>query len=448
MTAARRLRRRTIVLYALPNASYSVAALPLALFVPAFYADDLGLPLAQVGLAIALSRLLDVVTDPLLGQLSDRLRTRFGRRKPWIALGTPILLLALWQLFVPGERGEATLVGLFGWTALLFVGFTMVDLPFKAWGAELSVDYAERSRVAAWREAFGFAGQVGLLLLLLGLAQLGLSGAQQQLYWIALVMLATLPVLVAVSLARVAEPPPSERVVQPLGLGAGLRLVASNPAFARMVAAVLFFVSGVVVQGTLHRLVLTHVFGREDLFPLMIFAENALTLAAVPLWLRVSYRIEKHRAIALAALWIAVFSLALPFFTREAVIPFIACMVLRGSSFASILFLSNSIVADVVDFDEVASGRQRTGLFFGVFGMVTKAALALGVLIATALPAALGFDPGMAAPSDAAVRGMLGIYGFLPGALMAAGAHFLWRFPLTREVQAALRSKLEPRSSA
>ena len=63
----------------------------------------------------------------------------------------------------------------------------------------------------------------------------------------------------------------------------------------------------------------------------MIFAENAVTLAAVPLWLWLSYRIEKHRAIALAALWIALFSLALPFFARESVIPFVVCMVLRGS---------------------------------------------------------------------------------------------------------------------
>ncbi len=442
------LSRRTLALYALPNLSYSVAALPLALFVPAFYADELGLPLAQVGVAIAASRVLDVVTDPLMGQLSDRVRTRFGRRKPWIALGTPVLLFALWQLFVPGGRGDATALGLFGWTALLFLGFTIVDLPFKAWGAELSADYTERSRVAAWREAFGFSGQVLLLLLLLALARGGLDAAAGQLYWIAVAIAATLPVFVALALACVPEPPPIERVERELGFGAGLRLVAANPAFARMIAAVLLFVSGVVVQGTLHRLVLTHFFGRPDLFPVMIFAENLLTLAAVPLWLRLSYRIQKHHAIALAALWIGIFSLALPFFAREAVIPFVVCMVLRGSSFASILFLSSSIAADVVDFDAVASGQQRTGLYFGVFGLVTKAAIAAGVLIATVLPAALGFDPGRESPSESALLGLLGVYGFLPGALMAAGAGFLWRFPLTREIQEGLRVELETRRSA
>ena len=106
-----------------------------------------------------------------------------------------------------------------------------------------------------------------------------------------------------------------------------------------MIGAVLLFVSGVVVQGTLHRLVLTHVFARADLFPVMILAENALTLAAVPLWLRLSNRIQKHRAIALAALWIALFSLVLPFFPRDSAPAFSVWMALRGSSFASILFL-------------------------------------------------------------------------------------------------------------
>ncbi len=80
---------------AVPSLVTSVAALPMALFVPAFYADDLGIPLAAVGGAIAASRLLDVVTDPLIGSLSDRLHTRWGRRKPWPIVGTPLFLLAV-----------------------------------------------------------------------------------------------------------------------------------------------------------------------------------------------------------------------------------------------------------------------------------------------------------------------------------------------------------------
>lgn len=99
-----RIPSQRIVLYALPSLVTSVAALPMALFVPAFYAEDLGLPLAAVGGAIAASRLLDVVMDPLIGSLSDRLGTRSGRRKPWIIVGTPLFLLAVWQVCVPGDN--------------------------------------------------------------------------------------------------------------------------------------------------------------------------------------------------------------------------------------------------------------------------------------------------------------------------------------------------------
>jgi Na+/melibiose symporter-like transporter len=442
------LPKRTLVLYGLPNLSFALTALPLALFVPAYYADDLGLPLAQVGAAIAASRALDLVTDPLMGQLSDRVRTRLGRRKPWIALGAPLLVASLWQLFVPGARGDVGVSHLLVWTALLFVGVTLVDVPFKAWGAELSTDYAERSRVTAWREAFGFAGQIGLLLLLLVLGRAGIDAAGDQLRWCAVTIVLGLPPLVSLALWFVPEPPPERATQRALAPLRGWLLVLRNPAFGRMVGAVLCFVSGVVVQGTLHRLVLEHVFARADLFPPMILLENLVTLAAVPLWLRVSDRLGKHRAVALAALWLGALSLPVPLFGPGQGVPFVVLMVVRGASFASILFLASSMAADAVDHDMVTTGQQRTGLYFGVYGMVIKGSLALGVVLATSLPAAFGFEPRLGAPTGSATLALMAIYAWLPGLLMAAGGWFLWNFPITREAQLELRAELAARSSS
>ncbi|WP_323685521.1 MFS transporter [Lamprobacter sp.] len=180
--------------YSLPSLVTSVAALPMALFIPAFYADELGLPLAAVGAAIAASRVFDVVTDPLIGILSDRLPTRWGRRKPWMLLGTPLFLVAIWQVFVPGE--SATIGGLLLWTALLYLGFTLIDLPYRAWGAELSTDYDERSRITSVREALSMAGQVALLGFLVVLTTLGLDAGAEQLRGIAWLVLISLPLLV------------------------------------------------------------------------------------------------------------------------------------------------------------------------------------------------------------------------------------------------------------
>ena len=112
-----RLSWPRLMAYSGPAPVMSLAALPMALFVPAFYADDLGVDLASVGAGIAVSRLLDIVTDPVIGALSDRLRLPFGRRKPWMVLGTPVFMLAVWQIFVPGEEASATHLTV--WSAIL-----------------------------------------------------------------------------------------------------------------------------------------------------------------------------------------------------------------------------------------------------------------------------------------------------------------------------------------
>jgi len=435
-----------LVTYALPSLVSSVAALPLVLFVPAFYADDLGLPLAAVGLAIAASRLLDVVTDPLIGIVSDRLGLAWGRRKPWIVLGTPLFAVSLWRLFVPG--GSASVASLLGWSALLYLGFTMIDLPHKAWGAELSSDYDERSRITSWREGLSAAGQVALLAALVGWGARGVSDAASQLRGIAGVVVVALPLLVAAAVLTVPEGRREGFAHERLGVFAGLRLVARNPAFRRMIGCVVFFVSGIAIQGTLHRLVLADVMADEARFPLMLLVENLATLAAVPLWLRISLRTGKHRALAAAALWLAVFSLPLVFLRAGDTLTLIVLIAVRGSSFASILFLANSIAADVIDLDTLASGEQRSGLFFAVWGMTTKLSLALGVLLGTALPAALGYDPVAAAVAPAVQARLMAVYGGVPALLMAIGVLFLRGFPVTRERHAEVRAEISRRSTS
>jgi Na+/melibiose symporter-like transporter len=424
----------------------SVAAVPLVLFVPAFYADDLGVPLAAVGVALAASRLIDVVTDPLIGIASDRLGLAWGRRKPWIVIGTPLFALALWQLFVP--RGTASAGSLLGWSALLYLGFTMIDLPHKAWGAELSPDYDERSRITSWREGLSAGGQVVLLAALVVWSARGVSNAANQLRGIALVVVIALPLLVAATVLAVPEGRREGFAHAPHGLVAGLRLVARNPAFRRMIGCVVFFVSGIAIQGTLHRLVLADVMAAEERFPLMLLIENVATLVAVPLWLRISLKTGKHRALAAAALWLAVFSVPLAFLREGDTTALIVLIAIRGSSFASILFLANSIAADVIDLDTLASGEQRSGLYFAVWGMTTKLSLALGVLLGTALPAALGYDPLAPSAATAVQARVMAIYGGVPALLMGIGALFLRGFPVTRERHAAVRAEIARRAGA
>ena len=415
--------------------------MPMALFVPAFYSGDLGVPLASVGVAIALSRLLDVFTDPLIGSLSDRLRIPGGRRKPWMIIGAPLFLFSLWKIFVPGP--EVSAAYLLFWSAALYLGFTLIDLPHKAWGAEISTDYDERTRITSWREAIATAGQVALLAGLVWLAADGIEAASTQLHFIAIAVVFILPLLLALCVFFVQERPPEYYVHPNRSIWAGLAIVSRNPAFLRMIGCVLLFVSGVAVQGTLHRLVLADVMLDESRFSLMILLENLGTLVAVPVWLALSVRLGKHRALMGAALWLAIWSLPLVFLREGDANLLTTIIVIRGSSFASILFIANSIAADVIDVDTLESGEQRSGLFFAVWGMAIKLALALGVVLATVLPSLAGYSPSEAAiPLQIQSRLML-IYGVLPALLMALGALFLFRFPITKARHDEVRSELD-----
>lgn len=262
--SAKGIGRVKIALYGLANLPTSTVGLPIALYIPAFYSQNLGLSLAVVGALIALSRLTDVVTDPAIGILSDRWQTRFGRRKPWMFMGIPLMLLSLWMLFVPSSPfavatwqffgGEAVSnLYLFVWISALYLSFTLVDLPYRAWGAELSPDYNERSQVTGWREAFGYGGTMMALLIPLIMSMVfGLSGANNALLGIAIAVVILLPILSAPALLFVPEGPSrSEGKQERVPWRRGLKIVLANGPYRRLVISLLFLVASVSMTASL-----------------------------------------------------------------------------------------------------------------------------------------------------------------------------------------------------
>ena len=155
-TSSSALNKRTIYFHGCIGLPLAVIGYPLSIWIPAHYSGGLGLSLAAVGTILMLARFTDVITDPLMGELSDRWQTRFGRRKPWVVVGAPLMMLGVYKLFIPPE-GIGMLYFLF-WLTLFFLGSTVIALPHRAWGAELSPDYHQRSRVTAARELFVLAG--------------------------------------------------------------------------------------------------------------------------------------------------------------------------------------------------------------------------------------------------------------------------------------------------
>ena len=147
-----------LLAYALPALVIALPTIPVYIHLPALYGVQLGLGLATTGLILLLARLFDAVTDPLIGALSDRFGFRGGRRKPWIAIGAVIAGVGLFKVLTPPQGVEAAY--LLSWSVVLYAGWTMVAVPYLAWGAALTTDYNERTRITAWREGLALVGIV------------------------------------------------------------------------------------------------------------------------------------------------------------------------------------------------------------------------------------------------------------------------------------------------
>ena len=149
METANRVSEIRILCYSSLYLPVSMALLPVNLYILPFYAE-LGIPLYAMSVIIFAARLSDAITDPLMGVLCDRTKTPWGRRKPWILIGTPLLMLALYKLFLPPA---APTVWYFAtWIIALYLAYTIISLPYYAWGAEMSSDYEQRTHISGRRE--------------------------------------------------------------------------------------------------------------------------------------------------------------------------------------------------------------------------------------------------------------------------------------------------------
>ncbi|MCH2097665.1 MAG: MFS transporter, partial [Pseudomonadales bacterium] len=151
------LNRRTLAAYSGITIPMAAMGMPIAVYLPRFYSEGLGLSLVTVGTIFTMARIWDVVTDPIMGMLIDRFDTRWGRRKHWIAISIPLLVLSVWMVFIPDPADVSGLYLAF-WLILLYVGYTMLAISHQSWGAELARSYDDRSRLFGWREIFVIGG--------------------------------------------------------------------------------------------------------------------------------------------------------------------------------------------------------------------------------------------------------------------------------------------------
>jgi Na+/melibiose symporter-like transporter len=428
---ADQLSRGRLLVYGAPGLPLAALGLPLYVFLPTFYSQQLGLSLAAVGLALLIARGLDVVTDPLVGAISDRLQRPWPRRKATMASGVPVLMLSIYLLFIPPQ--EAGFAYLLVWSILAYLGWTLVTLPYTAWGAELSGDYHERSRITASREGFVIVGTLAAA------ATPWLMGTEDDLGatmgYLALTLLLLIPLCVASALTLIPEPVRHAHTVR---WREGLALLRSNRPFLRLLLA--YLLNGIAngLPATLFLLFVGHVLEASDASGWLLLLYFAAGIAGLPLWLQLSRRIGKHRAWSASMLWAALVFIWVPLLGPGDLTGFALICVLSGLSLGVDMALPASMQADVVDVDRARGGGERAGLFFGLWGMTTKLALALAVGLAFPILDAVGFDAEGTNPQGALTTLAL-LYALLPVLFKLVAVGLVWSFPLDEQAQRGLK---------
>lgn len=416
-----RLNNRELAAYAAAALPLAAAALPVYVHAPKFY-SGLGLDLALIGLLLLAVRVLDAVSDPLLGLLADRMPQRWGGRKAMLVAAVPVIAAGMYLLFHPpaGSRGLASWLVMS--LILVYFGLSAASISYFALGSASSRDYAERTRITAARGAAALTGVLLAAALPEWLAQRYGAAAG-----LALFSIAYAPLLVAaVALTVLAGPQATALTVPRQWLMRDVLRPLRNARFLRLAAV--FLVNGVAaaIPATLVLFYVADVLQRPDLTAVFLVLYFIAGAAGMPAWVRIAANIGKARAWLLAMVLAVAAFISAWFLGPGDVTAFAVVCVLSGLAFGADLALPASLLADVIDGDEGRDGRPD-GVYFGLWHLLEKLALALAAGLALPLLQALGYVPGDAASAGSALPW---VYALLPCAIKLAAALMLWLFAL------------------
>lgn len=431
------------------------AELLLQLYLLEYYVRGVGLNPWLAGAALALATLWDAVTDPVMGGIVDRTRSRFGRFVPYLLGGGFLFGFALVALFNAPASDSQVFLFLY----LLFIymvvntGLTIIGVPHIALGGALSPDTHERTELYGWRLIFGTAGLfAGILAPLAAAKWLGVdvgnaAGIVTSRGWGSVLMGSAVVVTAVITVVAV------YRRARDLAAGGepfrwadlwhNFGRVLANKAFVPFFMAFLLVAMGRTLNATLAlpyykdglRLKESAVQG-----PILSVFTLCIVLS-VPMWVWLGRRFGKRDPAFWGLLVLGVMTVvAYPLFPEGSVMGPVGAAVLGGLAVGAII-LVESLVTDIADADWVESGEEREGVYFGFWRMGQKVARSVTLGLTGLMLGLIGYEESLAVQTESTRRGLAYLFGFGVGGLFVAAALVFRLTPISRERQEQIQAK-------
>jgi glycoside/pentoside/hexuronide:cation symporter, GPH family len=424
-------------------------------FLNAFLLDVAGLRPVAAGTIFLLVKIWDALNDPVIGAISDRTASRWGRRRPWLLFGAIPFGLAFFLQWIVPPLGDTGKFWYYLVVALaLDTAFTAVNVPYTAMTAELSHDYDERTSLTSYR--FGFSILGGVLAAFLHTIIIGSFSNVSSGYVVSAGIWTFFIVISALVTFRYTRETHFEEQATPApgpGMVEGLRIVFRNRAF--VIVTVIYLMSWLCIQFVQNNLLLyvKYWIGAESQFGTLILAVQVSTFVFVLIWGRVALRLGKQMIYYLGmSAWVVV-GIALYFVQPGQVGLLFLLAGLAGIGVAIGYLVPWSMLPDVIELDELQTGQRREGIYYGLFVFLQKLGISLGLAFSNfALEAAGYVNQATGQPIPVQPEGVLTVLrlfvGPLPALLLLLSFIVVRAYPITRARHAEMRAELERRRSS
>ena len=428
------ITRSTAWIYGSVSLPLAIISYPLAVWIPRLYSTEIGIDLGLIGLVIFCAAIFDAISDPAMGFMSDRFQTRWGRRKPWIAIGVPIYAVAVWMLLNPDQGSTVLYLALF--FILLRLATTILGLPYAAWGMELSAEYHTRTMIQSAREKYVLAGLIVASAIVLISEEVfdnrSASFVLSNFSWVIVTLLPLTALIVLLKVPEVAVP-----AAPRVSIVASLRQMTRNKLFFRLLMIELLIAGGENFRNTLSLFFVQDYVGADRVGRLYVLYFG-VGLLAIPVWDWIARRFGKHQSLATAMVLVSIIAIACFMLDYGQITEFYVLFALKGFCFGAFAYLPRAMLADVVDFDTVRSGTARPASYFAILGFMTKCAASFGGLSLPIL-GLVGYSVARNVTNGPTELMWLGIlYAIVPTLMFVVAFYLCVTWPLTAKLHQRL----------